>query len=117
MAGLTEARWEALEQLTQSMPDAAIQVLKHAHLGSREVRSTASSLTASIYSPFSALGIPKLRQARVLNTVNRREVQKKYRRLALQLHPDRCDHEYAGAAMQALNKAFGLIMPSAQVAA
>ena len=65
-----------------------------------------------MYSPFSALGVPKLREARTLNTVNKREMHKKFRKLALELHPDRCSHEYAKPAMQALNKAFALVLPS-----
>ena len=113
MAGLTGAKWDALEEVVRTMPDAAIQVLKHAHLAPRELRSTASSLTASVYSPFSALGVPKLREARTLNTVNRQEINKRFRKLALELHPDRCDHEYAGPAMRALNKAFEKVLPRA----
>ena len=35
----------------------------------------------------------------------------RYRKLALQLHPDKCSHQYASEAMQALNKAFSIIMP------
>jgi len=112
MAGLTEAKWDSLEEQVQTMPDAAIQVLKHAHCAHREARSTATSLTADVYSPFSALGVPKLREARTLNTVNKRELHKNYRRLALELHPDRCDHEYAIPAMAALNKAFEAVLPA-----
>ena len=111
MAGLTGARWDDLQQVVQSMPDAAIQVLKHAHLRPRELRSTATSLTAEIYSPFSALGVPRLHEARKLNTVNKRELQKQYWKLARDLHPDKCDHEYAVPAMQALNKAFAHALP------
>ena len=76
-----------------------------------QVRSTGSSLTANVYSPFSALGVPKLQAARTLNTVNKREINKKYRKLAIQLHPDKCEHEYAIPAMQALNKALAVVMP------
>lgn len=65
MAGLTDAKWDKLEQTVSSMPDAALQVLKHA------------SLTADAYSPYSAIGIPKLAGARSLNTVNKREMLKK----------------------------------------
>ena len=73
--------------------------------------TTATSLTGAVYSPFSAIGIPKLQHARTLNTVNKREMLKHYRKLALHLHPDKCDHEYAIPAMQALNKAFATILP------
>ena len=89
MAGLTEAKFAELEEMVESMPEAALQVLKYA-----------------TFSPFSAIGIPKLARARVLNTVNKRAMLKGYRRLAMQLHPDKCDHEYAKPAMQALNAAF-----------
>lgn len=99
LAGLTEARWAALEETVASMPEAAVQVLRHA------------SMSAAVYSPYSAIGIPKLQGARTLNTVNRREMMKRYRKLALQLHPDKCDHEYAEKAMQALNKAYSILMP------
>ena len=57
MAGLTEARWDELQAVVESMPDAAVQVLKHAHLEAREHRTTETSLTALPYSPFSAIGI------------------------------------------------------------
>jgi hypothetical protein len=100
MAGLTEVKWEALEAVVRSMPDAAVQVLRHA------------STTADIYSPFSAIGVPKMAAARELNTVNKRDMLKKYRKLALQLHPDKCDHEYASEAMQALNKAYSIAVPA-----
>lgn len=89
MAGLTEAKFAELEDTVDSMPAAALQVLKYA-----------------TFSPFSAIGIPKLARARVLNTVNKRAMLKGYRRLAMQLHPDKCDHEYANPAMQALNQAY-----------
>lgn len=88
MAGLTEARWAPLEETIETMPEAAVQVLRHA------------SQTAVAYSPFSALGIPKLAAARTLNTVNKRDMLKRYRKLALALHPDKCEHEYAIQAMQ-----------------
>ena len=58
--------------------------------GPRHPRTTETSLTDAVYSPFSAIGVPKLQEARTLNTVNKREMLKNYRKLALQLHPDRC---------------------------
>ena len=73
---ITDDAVKALEDMIQTMPMAAEQVLKYA-----------------TNSPFSALGIERLQQARVLNTVNKRALLKNYRRLALQLHPDKCDHE------------------------
>lgn len=100
MAGLTDARWDTLQATVESVPEAALQVLRHA------------STHATAYSPFSALGVPKLAAARELNTVNKREVLKKYRRLALQLHPDKCEHQYAEEAMVALNKAFAVLIPT-----
>lgn len=57
-------------------------------------------------SPFSAIGIPRLAEARVLNTVNKRNMLKNFRKLAMQLHPDKCTHEMAVPAMQALNGAY-----------
>jgi hypothetical protein len=54
-------------------------------------------------SPFTAIGIPRVAAARVLNTVNKREMLKKFRKLAVQLHPDKCEHPIALPAMQALN--------------
>ena len=77
------------------MPAAATQVLKYA-----------------AFSPFSAIGIPRLARARALNTVNKRAMMKNYRKLALQLHPDKCDHEYAEPAMQALNLAYARAVPT-----
>lgn len=40
-------------------------------------------------------------KARTLNTVNKRAILKKYRKLALQLHPDKWKHALALDAMQA----------------
>ena len=68
---------------------AAEQVLKHA-----------------VSSPFTALGVERQPQKRVLNTVNKRELLKNYRKLALKLHPDKCEHEMALPGMQALNAAY-----------
>ena len=99
MAGLTDVRWDNLQATVDTLPEAALQVLRHA------------STHAVVYSPFSALGVPKLAAARELNSVNRREVLKRYRKLALQLHPDKCEHEYAEMAMQALNKALAVLFP------
>lgn len=45
-------------------------------------------------------------QARVLNAANKKKLLKSYRKLALELHPDRCAHELACVAMQALNDAY-----------
>ena len=56
--------------------------------------------------PFSALGAERLAGAKSLNNASRQELIKKYRRLAMELHPDRCDHQMANEAMQALNAAY-----------
>ena len=66
----------ALDEMIGTMPRAAEQVLKN-----------------STSSPFSALGIERQHQARILNTVNKRALLKNYRKLALRLHPDKCEHE------------------------
>ena len=92
-AGLTAEKLHELEHMIESLPYAAMQVLKNAK------------------SPFSALGIPRLAEARILNTVNKRGILKNYRRLAIQLHPDKCDHPMALEAMQALNTAFDKTKP------
>ena len=39
--------------------------------------------------------VERLAGARTLNAVNQRALLKKYRKLALELHPDRCDHALA----------------------
>ena len=88
-AGLSDEVLDEMKQCIESMPAAAVQVLKYA-----------------TFSPFSAIGIPRLQQARVLNTVNKRQMLKSYRKLALQLHPDKSDHPMALPAMQALNAAY-----------
>lgn len=88
-----------LQTTIDTMPAAAIQVLRYGPS-----------------SPFSALGVERLAQARSLNSVNRRNLLKKYRKLALQLHPDRCEHVMAIDAMQALNAAYDQLMASAQPA-
>ena len=86
---LTDTQLDELKREIESMPWAATQVLRF-----------------SAYSPFSALGIERLAAARTLNTVNKRNLLKNYRKLALQLHPDKCDHPVANDAMQALNCAY-----------
>ena len=83
---------DMLQSMIETVPAAAVQVLKHAP--SR---------------PFAALGVERLAGAKGLNAANRKELIKKYRRLALELHPDRCDHEMANDAMQALNVAYDKI--------
>ena len=88
-AGLTTEAIEALRVTIDTMPAAAMQVLNHA-----------------TRSPFSAIGIPRLAEMRLLNTVNKRNMLKNYRKLAMQLHPDKCDHAMAIPAMQALNGAY-----------
>jgi hypothetical protein len=88
-------RLHELSLMIESMPTAAFQVLKH-----------------SPARPFAALGIERLEGARSLNSVNRRSLLKAYRRLALELHPDRCEHEMAIEAMQALNAAYDRVLPS-----
>ena len=57
----------------------------------------------------SGTAIERLQAARTLNTVNKRTLLKNYRKLALQLHPDKCDHAMANDAMQALNVAYDKI--------
>ena len=89
---LTDADMDAMEKEIETLPKAASQVLKYA-----------------AFSPFSALGVERLAAARVLNTVNKRQLLKNYRKLALQLHPDKCDHAMANDAMQALNVAYDKI--------
>ena len=89
---LTEAMLDDMREQIESLPPAAQQVLKYAS-----------------FSPFSALGVERLAQARVLNTVNKRNLLKNYRRLALKLHPDKCEHPVATDAMQALNVAYDKI--------
>ena len=63
-------------------------------------------LKYAAFSPFSAIGIPRVQQARQLNTVNKKTMLKGYRKLALALHPDKSDHPMALPAMQALNAAY-----------
>ena len=45
----------------------------------------------------------------MLNTVNKRTLLKNYRKLALRLHPDKCQHLVANDAMQAWNVAYAKI--------
>ena len=89
---LTEAMLDEMKEQIETLPPAAEQVLQHA-----------------VKSPFSALGIERLAAARVLNTVNKRTLLKNYRKLALRLHPDKCQHLVANDAMQALNVAYDKI--------
>ena len=100
---LTESMLDEMKAQIETLPPAAQQVLKYAS-----------------FSPFSALGVERLAQARVLNTVNKRNLLKNYRRLALKLHPDKCEHPVANDAMQALNVAYDKITippkPKAQAA-
>ena len=96
-ADLSDAQLDELQRDIEQLPPAALQVLKHAPT-----------------SPFSALGVERLAEARSLNAVNRKYLLKKYRKLALELHPDRCDHCMAVDAMQALNAAFDKVMPQAR---
>jgi len=86
---LAVAELEAMQRMIETMPPAAVQVLRYAPS-----------------SPFSALGVERLAAARELNTQNKRQLLKRYRKLALELHPDRCDHALACDAMQALNTAY-----------
>ena len=72
---------DAVQASIETMPPAAVQVLKH-----------------GLSSPFSALGAERL--------ADKRQLLKKYRKLALELHPDRCEHALANDAMQVLNSAF-----------
>ena len=56
--------------------------------------------------PFAALGIERLGRSRSLNNANKRDLLKRYRKLALELHPDRCHHALAVEAMQVLNACY-----------
>ena len=60
--------------------------------------------------PFTALGLERLSHARSLNSVNKRELLKRYRKLALELHPDRCAHGLALEAMQVLNACYEQVL-------
>ena len=86
---IAEDELNELKLMIETMPKEALQVLRYGPT-----------------SPFSALGVERLKDARTLNAVNKRTLLKQYRKLALTLHPDRCDHALALDAMQALNKAF-----------
>ena len=86
---IEEGELDGLKVMIETMPKEALQVLRYGPT-----------------SPFSALGVERLKDARTLNAVNKRTLLKQYRKLALTLHPDRCDHALALDAMQALNKAF-----------
>lgn len=94
---ISDDELSALQTTIETMPSAAIQVLRYGPS-----------------SPFSALGVERLAEARTLNNVNKRNLLKKYRKLALQLHPDRCEHVMAIDATQALNAAYDQLMASAQ---
>jgi hypothetical protein len=95
LAGSTEPPVVSAEDIAlmadmiETLPAAAVQVLQHAESN-----------------PFAALGISRLNGVKELNTVNKRELLKAFRRLALELHPDRCAHPLANDAMQALNAAY-----------
>ena len=95
LAGSTEPPVVSAEDIAliadmiETIPAAAVQVLQHAESN-----------------PFAALGISRLNGVKELNTVNKRELLKAFRRLALELHPDRCAHPLANDAMQALNAAY-----------
>jgi hypothetical protein len=94
---IPESELDELQTMIATMPPEALQVLRH-----------------GLASPFSALGVERLAQARVLNVVNRRQLLKKYRKLALTLHPDRCKHAMASDAMQVLNAAYDRLAGKAQ---
>jgi len=83
---ISEEQLQGLQTMIDTMPAAALQVLQH-----------------GLRSPFSALGVERRAEARSLSAVNRRSLLKRYRQLALQLHPDRCEHVMAVDAMQVLN--------------
>ena len=80
---------DGLEQLIDSLPDAAARVLQYAAT-----------------SPFSALGIDRSPRARQVNTENRKTTRKIFHNLARQLHPDKLDHEMATEVMQKLMEAY-----------
>ena len=94
---LSDEQLTELEEMIRTMPPEALQVLRH-----------------GLTSPYSALGIDRLARARVLNNANRRQLLKEYRRLAMRLHPDRCEHAMASDAMQVLNAAYDKLVGKAQ---
>ena len=75
--------------MIETIPKAALHCFKHASAN-----------------PFAVLGMERLRHARSLNTANRRALLKSYRKLAMELHPDRCAHALAVEAMQLLNACY-----------
>ena len=93
---ISEPELVSLQTMIETVPPAAVHVLQH-----------------TPHKPFAVLGVENLAHAATLNTVNRRVILKSYRKLALQLHPDRCDHHMAVDAMQALNAAFELVQGKA----
>lgn len=96
-SAVSEEQLQALQKMIDTMPAAALQVLQH-----------------GLQSPFAALGVARLAEARSLNAVNRRALLKRYRQLALQLHPDRCEHVMAVDAMQVLNAVYERLNDGAQ---
>ena len=75
-----------LEVLVETLPAAAVQVLKH-----------------GLQNPCAALGIER---SATLNAPSKREWLLRYRKLALELHPDKSSHPLAVEAMQTLNVAY-----------
>ena len=70
-----------------------------------------TTTTAATETLFDLFGISQVE----LPGLDDSQLKKLYKRRALELHPDRCSHEYAKPAMQALNKAFALVLPSPKV--
>ena len=75
-----------LEVLVETLPAAAVQVLKH-----------------GLQNPCAALGIER---SATLVAPSKREWLLRYRKLALELHPDKSSHPLAVEAMQTLNVAY-----------
>lgn len=89
---ISDEEIEDMRHMIETIPPAALHVFKHAA------------------KPFAALGMERLMHARSLNVANRRALLKQYRKRAMQLHPDRCDHCLAVEAMQILNACYDKCM-------
>ena len=106
MASLDAKVSEGAQLIKKKEYHAAIAILQSVCNGgvaaastSQRAKSYAEKAMAHLSNdPYMALNIPR--------ASNRGDVKKNYRKLALQLHPDKCEHVMANDAMQALNVAY-----------